>query len=59
MSERAANMLREEIESMPMPRKRVVEEAQTEIVVIAKRLLEERRIFLLTGDEDEGGAQPG
>jgi flagellar motor switch protein FliG len=59
MSERAANMLREEIESMPAPRKKVVEDAQAEIVVLAKRLAEEGRIYILSGDEDESGAQPG
>ena len=52
MSERAANMLRDEIESMPTPRKKAVEEAQNEIVVIAKRLIEEGRIFLLEQGEE-------
>jgi flagellar motor switch protein FliG len=51
MSERAANMLREEMESMPAPRKRLVDEAQAEIVVLAKRLAEAGRIFILDGDE--------
>jgi flagellar motor switch protein FliG len=59
MSERAGNMLREEIESMPAPRKRAVDEAQAEIVAIAKRLAEEGRIFILQGDEDSDAAQPG
>jgi flagellar motor switch protein FliG len=53
MSERAGNMLREEIENLPTQRKRVVEEAQAEIVVLAKRLAEEGRIFILEGDEME------
>jgi flagellar motor switch protein FliG len=52
-------MLREEIESMPAPRKRAVDEAQAEIVAIAKRLAEEGRIFILQGDEDSDAAQPG
>ena len=58
MSERAAKMLKEEIEGMPPPRKRVVDEAQAEIAALAKRLAEEGRIFILNGDEDEAGAQP-
>ena len=52
MSERAANMLRDEIETMPTPRKKAVEDAQAEIIVLAKRLVEEGRIFML----DEGEA---
>jgi flagellar motor switch protein FliG len=56
MSERAANMLREEMESMPAPRKRLVDEAQAEIVVLAKRLAEAGRIFILDGDEAAAGA---
>jgi flagellar motor switch protein FliG len=57
MSERAGNMLREEIESMPAPRKRAIEEAQAEIVALAKRLAEEGKIFILNGDEDDDAAQ--
>lgn len=56
MSERAANMLREEMESMPTPRKRLVDEAQAEIVVLAKRLAEAGRIFILDGDDAAEGA---
>jgi flagellar motor switch protein FliG len=56
MSERAANMLREEMESMPTPRKRLVDEAQAEIVVLAKRLADAGRIFILDGDEAAEGA---
>jgi len=59
MSERAANMLREEIDSMPAPRKRVVDEAQAEIVVLAKRLAEEGRIFILSSEEAEALGQSG
>jgi flagellar motor switch protein FliG len=51
MSERAANMLREEMESMPPPRKRLVDEAQAEIVVLAKRLADAGRIIILDSDE--------
>jgi flagellar motor switch protein FliG len=58
MSERAGNMLREEIDSMPTPRKRAVDEAQSEIVTLAKRLAEEGRIFILTGEQEDGGVQP-
>ena len=43
MSERAANMLRDEIETMPTPRKKAVEEAQAEIIQLTKRLAEEGR----------------
>jgi flagellar motor switch protein FliG len=56
MSERAANMLREEMESMPTPRKRSIDEAQAEIVVLAKRLAEIGRIFILDADEAAEGA---
>jgi flagellar motor switch protein FliG len=56
MSERAANMLREEMESMPAPRKRLVDDAQAEIVVLAKRLAAEGRIFILDADEAAEGA---
>ena len=52
MSERAANMLRGELDSLPPQRRRSIEEAQAEIITIAKRLAEEGRIFIL-GDEDE------
>lgn len=51
MSERAANMLRDEIEMMPAQRRKTVEDAQGEIIIIAKRLADEGRIFIL--DEDE------
>jgi flagellar motor switch protein FliG len=56
MSERAGNMLREEIENLPTQRKRVVEEARAEIVVLAKRLAEEGRIFILDSAEEAAGA---
>jgi flagellar motor switch protein FliG len=56
MSERAANMLKEEMESMATPRKKVVEEAQAEIVILAKRLNDEARIMINEEDEDEESA---
>lgn len=55
MSERAGNLLREEMQAMAMPRRKVVDEAQGEIVVLAKRLAEEGRIVILEEDEDEDG----
>lgn len=51
MSERAANMLREELEGLPPQRRKTVEEAQAEIIATAKRLSDEGRIVIL--DEDE------
>jgi flagellar motor switch protein FliG len=63
MSERAGNMLREEIESMPPPRKRAVDEARAEIVALAKKLADDGRIFILNGEDvssgDEGGDKAG
>jgi flagellar motor switch protein FliG len=56
MSERAGNMLREEIENLPAQRKRVVDDARAEIVALAKRLSEEGRIFILDNDEAAAGA---
>ena len=56
MSERAGNMLREEIENLPTQRKRVVEEARSEIVILAKRLADEGRIFILDSAEEAAGA---
>jgi flagellar motor switch protein FliG len=56
MSERAANMLRDEIETMPTPRKKAVEEAQAEIIQLTKRLAEEGRIFLLEHGEGSDDA---
>ncbi len=51
MSERAASILRDEIETMPAQRRKTVEDAQAEIIVIAKRLADEGRIFILEEDE--------
>jgi flagellar motor switch protein FliG len=53
MSDRAASMLRDEIETMPLPRRKTIEDAQAEIIVIAKRLADEGRIFILEEDEVE------
>ena len=55
MSERAGNMLREEMDGMPPQRRKVVEEAQAEIITIAKRLADEGRVYIQ--DEDEEAAE--
>ncbi|CAH2605527.1 Flagellar motor switch protein FliG (plasmid) [Rhodovastum atsumiense] len=52
MSERAANMLREEIDAMPAQRRKTIDDAQAEIIAIAKRLAEEGRIFILDENEE-------
>jgi flagellar motor switch protein FliG len=46
-------MMRDEIENMPAQRRKAIEEAQADIITIAKRLADEGRIFIL--DEDEVG----
>jgi len=56
MSERAANMLREEIEALPAQRKRLVDDARSEIVALAKRLADEGRIFILDREEAAAAA---
>jgi len=53
MSERAVNMLKEEIEFMGPVRVRNVEEAQQRIVSIVRRLEEAGEIVLSRGGEDE------
>jgi flagellar motor switch protein FliG len=55
MSERAGNLLREEMAMMPVPRHKVVEDAQAEIVALAKRMAEEGRIAIIEEDEEEEG----
>jgi flagellar motor switch protein FliG len=55
MSERAGNLLREEMAMMPAPRHKVVEDAQAEIVALAKRMAEEGRIAIIEEDEEEEG----
>jgi flagellar motor switch protein FliG len=52
MSERAANMLREEMETMMPPRRKLVDDAQAEIVALARRLNDEGRILINDDDED-------
>jgi len=52
MSERAGTMLRDEVEAMPAQRKKAIEEAQAEIVAVAKRLEREGRIIILEDDEN-------
>jgi flagellar motor switch protein FliG len=54
MSERAANMLREELDGLPAQRRKTVDDAQAEIIAIAKRLADDGRIFILDEDEEEG-----
>jgi flagellar motor switch protein FliG len=55
MSERGADMLREEIEFQPPQRRRVVEEAQGRIVGVVRRLEEAGQVVLSrgAGGEDE------
>jgi flagellar motor switch protein FliG len=53
MSERAQKMLSEEMENEVPPRRKAIEEAQSEIVDIAKRLIGEGRIILREQDDEE------
>jgi flagellar motor switch protein FliG len=56
MSQRGAEMLREEMEFMPPQRRRVVEEAQTKIVSVVRRLEDAGEIVIARGaggDEDD------
>ena len=56
MSQRGAEMLREEMEFMPPQRRRVVEEAQTKIVAVVRRLEDAGEIVIARGgggDEDD------
>ncbi|WP_419797352.1 MAG: flagellar motor switch protein FliG [Terasakiella sp.] len=54
MSERAGKMMREDMEAMGPVRLRDVDEAQAEVVVIAKQLADSGEIVISTGgDEDE------
>ncbi len=52
MSERGAQMLREEMEYMPPQRKKVVEESQGRVVAIVRRLEESGAIVLDRGEEE-------
>jgi flagellar motor switch protein FliG len=58
MSERAGNILRDEMASMPTPRRKAIEEAQTEIVAIAKRLSDQGRIVILDPEEEQEEEEP-
>ena len=54
MSSRGAEMLREEMEFMPPQRRRVIEEAQTKIVAVVRRLEDAGEIVIARGGgEDE------
>ncbi|HZO36574.1 MAG TPA: flagellar motor switch protein FliG [Solirubrobacteraceae bacterium] len=53
MSERGAEMLREEMEYMPPQRRRSVEEAQGRIVAVMRRLEEEGEIVVSRAGEDD------
>src|SRR3954447_1047035 len=55
MSERGAEMLREEIEFQPPQRRRVIEEAQSRIVGIVRRLEESGAIIISRGGGTPGG----
>jgi flagellar motor switch protein FliG len=52
MSERARKMLEEELESQVPPRRKTIEEAQSEIIGLAKRLIEDGRLVLLDQEEE-------
>ena len=52
MSQRAAETLREEMEFMPPQRRRVIEEAQTKIVAVIRRLEDAGAIFISRGEAD-------
>jgi flagellar motor switch protein FliG len=53
MSERGAEMLREEIEYQPPQRRRAVEEAQGRVVAVVRKLEESGAIILSRGGEDD------
>ncbi len=53
MSERAADMLREDIEDMGPTRLADIEKAQNEIVKVAMKLADEGKIFIAGGKEDD------
>ena len=53
MSERAANILRDDIDIMGPVRQREIDAAQMKVVEVAKRLADEGEIFLSKSDEDE------
>jgi flagellar motor switch protein FliG len=53
MSQRGAEMLREEMEFMPPQRRRIVEEAQTKIVAVVRRLEDAGEITIARGNGDD------
>jgi len=53
MSQRGAEMLMEEMEYQPPQRRSVIEEAQTRIVGVVRRLEDAGAIVIARGDEDE------
>lgn len=53
MSDRARGMLMEEMENMPLPRRKAIDQAQAEIMALAKRLFDEGRLQLLGPEEDD------
>ena len=53
MSERARKMLEEELETQVQPRRKAIEEAQSDVIALAKRLIEEGRLALLEQEEEE------
>ncbi|MEL6212716.1 MAG: FliG C-terminal domain-containing protein, partial [Pseudomonadota bacterium] len=53
MSERASNILRDDIDIMGPTRLREIDVAQSKIVEIAKGLAEEGEIFLAKSNEEE------
>ena len=59
MSERARRMLQDEMENMVPPRRKSIEEAQSEIIGIAKRLIDEGRLVLLEQEEEEEAEAEG
>ena len=56
MSQRGAEMLREEMEYMPPQRKRVVEEAQSKVVAAVRKLEDSGALVLSRGDGGADGA---
>lgn len=53
MSQRGADLLREEMEFMPPQRRRVIEEAQSKVVGVVRRLEDAGAIFLARAGSDE------
>jgi flagellar motor switch protein FliG len=54
MSERGAAMLKEEMEIQPPQRQRDVDEAQSRVVAVVRKLDEAGTIVIAGGDEEEG-----